>query len=79
MQMKAPAKFHNKRIIDIDLRRKYSVNLVAVKKRIPVEGNPDVFEEKVLDIPKPDDVIEPEDILILMGSDEALASLPKSE
>ena len=77
VQVKAPTKFHNRRIIDIDLRRKYSVNLVAVKKRIASGGDPNVFEEKVVDIPKPEDVIEPDDILILMGNDEALAGLPK--
>ena len=78
VQMKAPIKFHNRRIVDIDLRRKYSVNLVAIKKRIVSSEDPNVFEEKVLDIPKPDDVIDPNDILILMGSDEALAELPTS-
>lgn len=77
VQVKAPTKFHNRRIIDIDLRRKYSVNLVAVKKRVANGGDPNVFEEKVVDIPKPDDIIEPDDILILMGNDEALAGLPK--
>lgn len=77
VQMRAPQKFHNQRIIDIDLRKRYSVNLVAIKKRIPVPGKTDVFEEKVLDIPKPTDVIEPDDILILMGSDKALAGLPE--
>ena len=76
VQMKAPGKFHNRRIVDIDLRRKYSVNLVAIKKRIVSSEDPNVFEEKVLDIPKPDDVIDANDILILMGSDEALAELP---
>ena len=76
VQVKAPAKFHNRRIVDIDLRRKYSVNLVAIKKHIASEDDPNVFEEKVLDIPKPDDVIDPDDILILMGNDAALAELP---
>ncbi len=76
VQMKAPAKLHHRRIVDIDLRRKYSVNLVAIKKRIVSSEDPNVFEEKVLDIPKPDDVIDPNDILILMGSDDALTELP---
>lgn len=76
VQMKAPACFHNRRIIDLDLRRRCEVNLVAIKKRVPNPDVPGTFDEKVQDIPKPDDVIEPDDILILMGSDKALAELP---
>jgi len=79
IQIKAPEKFHNRRLIELDLRKKYSVNLVAIKKHIVSKDDPNVFEEKVQDIPKPDDVIEPEDILILMGSDRALAALPTSQ
>ncbi len=37
-----------------------------------------MFGNVVLDIPKPADVIEPDDVLILMGSDDAIASIPRT-
>ncbi|HUW55873.1 MAG TPA: TrkA family potassium uptake protein [Planctomycetota bacterium] len=78
VQVRAPEKFHNKTLSELGLREKYSVNVVAIKKRVvsTSKSGEEVVEEKVLDIPKPSDVIEPDDILILMGHDEALAELP---
>lgn len=78
VQMRAPKKFHNKKLVELGLREKYSVNLVAIKKKIvsTTRSGEETVEEKILDIPKPTDVIEPDDILVLMGHDEALAGLP---
>ncbi|KPL01919.1 MAG: hypothetical protein AMK75_03465 [Planctomycetes bacterium SM23_65] len=80
VQMRAPEKFHNKKLVELGLREKYSVNLVAIKKRVlsTSKSGEEVREEKILDIPKPTDVIESDDILILMGHDEALAELPQA-
>jgi len=80
VQIEAPAKFHNKKLVELGLREKYSVNLIAIKKRIvsTSKSGEEAVEEKILDIPKPTDVIEPDDVLILMGHDEALAQLPRS-
>ena len=62
------------------MRKKHSINLVAIKKKVVATGKDgqEVIEERILDIPKPTDVIEPDDILVLMGRDEALAELPGS-
>ncbi len=80
VQMRAPARFHNKRLAEIGLREKYGVNLVAIKKRVVThtKAGEEEVDEKVLDIPKPADVIEPDDVLILMGSDDAIASVPRT-
>ena len=80
VQMRAPKKFHNKKLVELGLREKYSVNLVAIKKKVTTttKSGQKIVEEKILDIPKPTDVIEPDDILILMGHDEALADLPQN-
>lgn len=79
VQMRAPGKFHNKKLVELGLREKYSVNLIAIKKKIMTtsKGGEESVEEKILDIPKPTDVIEPDDVLILMGHDKALAELPQ--
>ena len=79
VQQHAPKAFHGKRVVDIKLREKYSVNLVAIKKRYrrkTADGREE-FEDRIKDIPKPSDVIEPDDILVLIGRNEALSALPE--
>jgi len=80
VQMSAPEEFHNRPVVELGLREKYSVNLVAIKKRVVTASRDgeEMVTEKILDIPKPTDVIEPDDILVLMGHEEALARLPSS-
>ncbi len=74
----APASFHNKTPLELGLRRKYGVNLVAVKRTVSVttdEGG-QARAESVLSVPSADTSILPDDILILVGSNEALSKLP---
>lgn len=78
VQFESPRAFHDKQIIELDLRRKYEINLVAIKRRIPAKG-PDgkvVYQEKIIDVPRPTDVIEPNDILVIVGADENVLRLP---
>jgi trk system potassium uptake protein TrkA len=79
VQFEAPREFHGKQIIELDLRRKYEINLVAVKRRIPAKG-PDgkvIYQEKIIDVPRPTDVIEPNDVLVIVGSDDNIVRLPR--
>jgi len=84
VQIKAPKAWHNKTLGDIDLRRKYEVNLVAIRR--PVEpsekeggkGGDEASpaEEQVLDLPMAHTVIREGDILVLVGETENLQNLP---
>ena len=79
VQFEAPKAFHGKQIIELDLRRKYEINLVAVKRRIPAKG-PDgkvIYQEKIMDVPRPTDVIEANDVLVMVGSDGNIQRLPR--
>jgi len=79
VQFEAPRAFHGQQIVQLDLRRKYEVNLVAIKRRMPTKG-PDgkvIYQEKLIDVPRPIDYIEPNDILIIVGSDENILRLPQ--
>lgn len=79
IQLKAPAAFHNKTLGQIDLRKKYKVNLVAIKKQVSAvraAGDPST-EEQIIDVPMADTVIRPNDILVLVGATENLAKLPE--
>lgn len=78
-QLKAPKVFHNKTLGQIDLRKKYKVNLVAIKKQVSTvqaQGE-ETTEEEVIDVPMADTVIRPDDTLVVVGSTDALSQLPE--
>ncbi len=59
-----PNKFIGKSLRDLDVRKRYGVQIIAVKQMIP---------EKTMVIPPPDFVIKDSDILIVLGEEEDLA------
>ncbi len=75
IELEAPATFHNQTLAELHLRAKYNVNLVAIRKR-PAGDNLD--EETIISVPRPDDVIEASDVLVVVGNNDALAQLPMS-
>jgi trk system potassium uptake protein TrkA len=66
--------FVGKSIRDLNLRSKFGINIVGIKKKIPRVTNEgqNVFEEKYVDFPSPDDVIDTGDVLVMVGSDRAV-------
>jgi trk system potassium uptake protein TrkA len=81
IQIHAPAAWHDKTIGEVDLRRKYEVNLVAIRRpvRKPAkEGDEDAGrEEEVLDLPMAHTIIRAGDILVIVGATESLENLPQ--
>jgi len=69
IQIKAPKAFCNKTLGQIHLRRRYHVNLVAIRRKTDTAP-------QIISVPHADTTILPDDILVLVGSDENLASLP---
>lgn len=76
VELHAPGRFHGKSLRALELRAKYHVNLIAIKRPggTGEEGEP---AGELLSVPSADDVIQPGDVLIMAGSDESLANLPK--
>lgn len=74
----APKAFQGKSIRHLALRAQYDVNLVVIRRAFPRtdEGAEAEPKQRVF-VPKADDVIEPGDILMVVGPDECLARLPK--
>jgi trk system potassium uptake protein TrkA len=66
--------FVGKSIRELDLRARYGVNIVGLKKKIPVVTNEgeNIYEEKYLDFPGPDDVIDEGDVLVMVGSERGI-------
>ncbi len=74
-QYTAPGSFQDKTIIELQLRKKYRVNLVGFRR---AETKSDTkLSRQVINVPQPDTVIHKGDLLWLVGSDEDLATLPE--
>ena len=62
------------RIANLDIRAKYGVNVIALKRRIPSASKKE--EEEIVDVsPKAEDVINKGDILVILGSNENIGKL----
>jgi K+/H+ antiporter YhaU regulatory subunit KhtT len=76
---RAPSEFNHKTLEQSQFRARYSVNVVAIQRSADGAAT-EVNAERsrtVIAVPKPDTVVLPNDILILVGSDESLAQLPR--
>ena len=60
--------------MELQLRQKYNVNLVAIKRS---EENVKDDGERVINVPMPETVIYADDVLMIAGSDFDLARLPQ--
>jgi trk system potassium uptake protein TrkA len=74
-RVEAPPSFDGKTVMDLQLRQKYNINLVAIKRG---ETSKAQKGEKggIIDVPKPDTIIYRGDTLIVAGSDIDLTKLP---
>ncbi len=75
-RVKAPASFDGKTVMDLQLRQKYNVNLVSIKRD---EESKAKKSEKgaIINVPMPSTLIYQDDILMVAGSDADLAKLPQ--
>lgn len=75
-RVKCPARFDGKTLMELQLRQKYNVNLVAIKRGEKAKAKK---SEKagIINVPMPNTVIYEGDILMLTGSDADLAKLPQ--
>jgi trk system potassium uptake protein TrkA len=77
IELHAPQAFFEKTLAGLNLRVKYQVNLVAIKRTRQVAVGGRNVTEEVLSVPTPDEVIHEGDTLVLVGSNDALNRLPK--
>lgn len=72
IELPAPAQFIGKTLKDIQLRSKYGVNLIATKRKVAEQGRTrDVWNVN----PLAEDTIQKDDVLVLIGANEALDKL----
>lgn len=74
-----PTEYINKSLRDIDIRKKYGLNIIAIKKKIKIvskEG--EVKEEEKINVaPEPDDIIREGDVLVVVGTNEHIEEFKK--
>jgi len=78
VQVPAPENFHGKTLEELNIRKKYKVNVVAIRRTIEEtddDGNART-RQLLISVPMPGSTIEPNDVLVLIGSDEAIADFP---
>ena len=75
-RIEAPPSFDGKTVMDLQLRQKYNVNLVLIKRSERRKGKK-ADKEPIINVPTADTVIYQGDILMVAGSDSDLAQLPQ--
>lgn len=75
-QLEAPPSFHGKTLRDLAILNRYKVNVIAIRRQKEAAedgGGP----HEVITVPMADTTIQPGDVLLLIGSDAAIADFPK--
>ncbi len=74
-RVKAPAVFHGQTVMELQLRQKYNINLVAIKRGENAANSDEI--NTVINVPMPNTIIYNDDILMVSGADIDLARLPQ--
>lgn len=72
VELKLGKDFQGKTLVESQIRQRYSLNIVALQKKIPYiseDGRPS-YRIEINDSPLPMDVIESDDVVVLVGSDK---------
>lgn len=77
VELKLGKKFEGKTLVESKIRQNYSLNIVALQKKVPyiTEEGKSAYRIDINDCPMPMDVIEADDIVVLVGSEKNLNKL----
>ena len=80
IEISAPPTFIGRTLSQLDLRRRFRVNVIAIKKRVPFIRDDGTTETRieVRDVPDPNAKIESEDTLVIIGAPENLERMSQS-
>lgn len=76
LEISPPKDFIGKSLRDLDIRAKYNLNIIAIKRKVRIKSDRGFEERDKINIsPAASDVIAEGDKLIVIGTDEAVAKL----
>jgi trk system potassium uptake protein TrkA len=75
-RVEAPPSFGGKTVMDLQLRQKYNINLVLIK-RSNESWTAQADKNSIITVPAPDTIVYQGDVLMVAGSDADLARLPQ--
>lgn len=77
VELKLGKKYEGKTLVESQIRQNYSLNIVALQKRVAyiAEDGKSAFRVDINDSPLPMDVIEADDIVVLVGSEKNFNNL----
>ncbi len=72
VELRLGKRFEGKTLVESKIRQNYSLNIVALQKRVPYisEDGKAAYRVEINDCPMPMDVIEADDIVVLVGSEK---------
>ena len=76
VQIQTPAPWAGKSLEQLNIRKKHKVNVVAIRRLKPDKDKS--AGRYVIDTPLPESQLEADDLLLVVGSNEAIEQLPKS-
>lgn len=73
-QVESPPSFHGRSLAELAVGTRFKVLVVAIRRRLGEEGQQG--REIVLSAPGPNSVVQPSDVLVVIGNDDAIRSFP---
>jgi trk system potassium uptake protein TrkA len=79
IQMPVPEPWQGRTLAELELRKRHSVTVVAIRRRLPVttETGEDAYTERIMDVPAPTSRLGRDDTLMLAGFETDLEKLPR--
>ncbi|MFH1798407.1 MAG: TrkA family potassium uptake protein [Candidatus Omnitrophota bacterium] len=79
IELVAPKEFIGRSLRDLEIRVKYGVNVIAIKRKNKIEeGGQEKIEEIINVTPQADDIVTKDDILIVFGENDKIEKLKNS-
>lgn len=79
VEIKAPREFIGRSLLDLQIRKTYEVNVIAIQKKVPsIDEHGRSFFKTVINMnPGPDDKMTEDDVIVLVGSHAAVERILK--
>jgi len=77
VEIQARKEFIGKTLKELDFRRTFGINIIAIQRKVPHVGEDGKIAHTVTvnDIPGPDDIVQKDDVLVVVGTDRNIEQM----